>query len=161
MIFTEMDSSDRWQLVDALSRDVENILSARHGLDELLMCHAPNSSREILGAQLELQPDAPITGVILGRAIEGRFDFVRSKRTLGGRYTFFLLPLTPGNDASSDPVFSIEFDTNWRLRYGTEGDWSTVIQRNPMRPWEHRRRLIENLIAAVYQQLPELKGDCA
>ena len=81
------------------------------------------------------------------------FEHVRLADTYGGRWTFWRSVRDGKGGSAQIPIFAIEFDEHARLRYGTRGDWSAEISRNPREPWKARERLMANVVSAIQDGL--------
>jgi hypothetical protein len=85
--------------------------------------------------------------------LEGCLEHVRIGDSFGGRWVFRRAERDGEGRTVQVPIFSIEFDREARLRYGTKGPWAERIERNPKAPWKSRDRLIANLVAAIQDRL--------
>jgi hypothetical protein len=90
--------------------------------------------------------------------VTGIFEHVRIDEEFGGRWTFWRRQRDETGQLSGVAIFSIEFDHESRLRYGSEDGWHERIERNPTEPWKSRDRLIANLVAAIQDKLEEVSA---
>lgn len=152
MLFKEHDAEARRVALSTVDYGIDSVERARDALLKQLTS-APDGWGEVRGASLTVGSERNLTVTALGRTIHGIFEVVNAGGSLGGRYTFHLIQVSGIGDLTSEPVFSIEFDANWRLRFGTEGSFAAMIEPPVHNPGAVRRRLLENLLTIVYQRL--------
>lgn len=153
MKFTEVTADDQRVALSTIDDGIDNTYRAAAALAELIALPDANGNGEVKGASLDRAELGCLRGTILGKEIVGLFELVKGGNSLGGRYTFYLVNKPVVGDKTSEAIFSIEFDSNWRLRFGTEGDFTAMVQAPHARPWGLRRRLLGSLITIVYQRL--------
>lgn len=153
MQFTELKAEDQRVAVSTIDYAIDNVYRAANALAELIAVPDGNGRGEVKGASLVPGEVGSLHGTVLGKAIVGRFEVVKAGDSLGGRYTFYLINKPVVGDETSEAIFSIEFDSNWRLRFGTEGDFTAMVQAPQGHSWAIRRRLLGNLVSIVYQRL--------
>lgn len=155
MKFIEHDAEARRVALSAIDYGIDNLDRARGELLKLLA--QTGSWGDVKGAALSVDDDQSLVATVLGQRVIGLFEVVRVGQALGGRYTFHLILRSPVGEATSEPVFSIEFDSNWRLRYGTEGDFTGMIQPMSHNPGAIRRKVLENLLTTMYRRLTTIQ----
>ncbi|MCI1836950.1 MAG: hypothetical protein LKI62_09730 [Achromobacter ruhlandii] len=152
MKFAERDAEARRVALSTIDYGVDNVERARQELLKLLVAQTGGWA-DIKGATLSSDDEQSLIATVLGHRVLGLFEVVKVGQALGGRYTFHLIQRSPGGEITSEPVFSIEFDNNWRLRYGTEGDFTGMIQPMAHNPGVIRRKVLENLLTIIYERL--------
>lgn len=157
MKFVEHAVEARRAALSVIDHCAENVRRAREELLKLLAAQSGGRG-DLNGASLAVDSDQGLTATVLGQNIIGLFEVVKVGEALGGRYTFHLIKRSPVGEITSEPVFSIEFDNNWRLRYGTEGDFTDMIQSMSHNPGAIRRKVLENLLSIMYQRLETIPG---
>lgn len=152
MKFAERDAESRRVALSTIDYGADNVERARQELLKLLVAQTGGWA-DIKGATLSADNEQNLIATVLGHRVLGLFEVVKVGQALGGRYTFHLIQRSPVGEVTSEPVFSIEFDNNWRLRYGTEGDFTGMIQPMSHNPGVVRRKLLENLLTIMYERL--------
>lgn len=153
MQFTELNSEEQRVASSTVDYAIDNVYNAATSLVELLSVSDGDGRGDVKGASLVSDEAGVLHGTVIGKKVVGLFEIVKVGDTLGGRYTFYLINKPVVGDETSEAIFSIEFDANWRLRFGTEGDFTAMVQAPHGHRWAVRRRLLRNLVAIVFNRL--------
>lgn len=153
MQFTELKAEEQRVAVSTVDYAIDNVYRAATALAELIAVADDNGRGEVKGASLVPGEAGSLHGTVMGKKVVGLFEVVKAGDTLGGRYTFYLIMKPAVGSETAEAIFSVEFDANWRLRFGTEGDFNAMIQAPQGHRWALRRRLLGNLVTIVYNRL--------
>lgn len=158
MVFREYSEERRLQTLSEAHDGTRVDGLAYRYIDEIFSCDAAAYS-SFGTLTFERNGEFSLQMIAHQALVTGDFGHIWIENRLGGRWTFWLRPMVAFGEPLSVAIFSIEFNLDGRLRYGTEGGWHERIERNPGEPWKTRDRLISNLLAAVVDHLPQARGE--
>lgn len=152
MTFSEHSQARRQQVEEREYEAIRIDELAYRYIDEVFSCDALGYSA-FRHYKLERIEGFDVRIVAHEQTIHGRFAHVRIGAGFGGRWTFHRGWIMGGRVLDDLAIFAIEFDGGANLRYGTQGPWTSRIERNPKEPWKARDRLIANVVASIQDHL--------